>query len=46
MRIGNRCGKSRCTDRPDAGDRHETPCNIVATKPNGQIAINLTESDV
>jgi hypothetical protein len=31
MRIANRCRKSHRTDRPDAGDVHETPCNIVST---------------
>src|ERR1039458_9668238 len=30
MRIGDRCGKCRRADRPDAGDSHETTCNIVA----------------
>src|SRR5665811_580734 len=31
MRIGDRCSKCRRADRPDAGDGHETTCNIVAT---------------
>src|SRR5580704_9208717 len=31
MRIGYRCRKCRRADRPDAGDSHETTCNIVAT---------------
>ena len=31
MRIANRCRKSRRADRPDAGNGHEAPCDIVAT---------------
>src|SRR4029077_18244894 len=46
MRIGNRCGKRRRADRPDAGDGHETTCNIVATYTNRQIAIDRAKPDV
>ena len=46
MRIGDRCGKCRRADRPDAGDGHETTSNIVATQPNDQIAIDLAEPNV
>src|ERR1700687_5013711 len=31
MRIGDRCGKCRRADRPNAGDGRETTRNIVAT---------------
>src|SRR3974390_1998042 len=46
MRVGDRCGKCRRSDRPHAGDRHKTPRDIVTTLPDEQIAIDLTKSDM
>ncbi len=46
MRVGDRCGKCRRSNRPDAEDRHETPGNIVATLPDEQIAIDLAKPNV
>src|SRR5215218_4105336 len=46
MRIGYRCGKCRCADWPNAGDRHETTRGIIATLPDEQITIDLTKPDV
>jgi hypothetical protein len=44
--VGDRCGKCRRSNRPDARDRHETPGDIVATLPDEQIAIDLAKPNV